>query len=251
LAADRPPDRPDDRQPAEESEALVAATDAVVGVVALAALGGVLRATSRTSERGRSLRRAFGAFFGCVAVASFAGAALHGLYRDPASVGRRLLWKVSLGAIGASAAAGVDAAAALALRGTPAFVARTLAGLALAAWLVVIAVAAVPYRAVVALYAPALAVFGGALASRLRHEAERPTAAIGLLGLGLTVAAAIIQVTGGRVGPLGRNTLYHAVQAIGLAVLARSATGLIGDRAREAARQTLRQSRFRSREPAS
>jgi hypothetical protein len=227
VAADRPPDRPDDRPPAEESEALVAATDAVVGVVALAALGGVLRATSRTSERGRSLRRAFGAFFGSVVVASFAGAALHGLFRDPASVGRRLLWKVSLGAIGASAAAGVDAAAALALRGLPALAARAIASVVLAAWLAVVAAATVPYRAVVALYAPALAVFGGALASRLRREGNRPAAAIGLFGLGLTVAAAIIQVIGARIGPVERNTLYHAVQAVGLAVLGRSARALI------------------------
>lgn len=228
MAADRPPDRPDDRPPAEESEALVAATDAVVGVVALAALGGVLRTSPPpTSERGRSLRRAFGAFFGSVVVASFAGAALHGLFRDPASVGRRLLWKVSLGAIGASAAAGVDAAAALALRGLPALAARAIASVVLAAWLAVVAAATVPYRAVVALYAPALAVFGGALASRLRREGNRPAAAIGLFGLGLTVAAAIIQVIGARIGPVGRNTLYHAVQAVGLAVLGRSARALI------------------------
>ncbi|HEU0234826.1 MAG TPA: hypothetical protein VFR14_00150 [Candidatus Limnocylindrales bacterium] len=145
-------------------------TDAVVGVVAVVALGGVLRSSPPlTSGRGRSLRRAFGAFFGSVAVASFAGAALHGLFRDPASGGRRVLWKVSLGAIGASAAAGLDAAAALALHGTPTVVARAIAAAVLAAWLVVVAVATVPYRAVVALYAPVLAVFGGALASRLRH----------------------------------------------------------------------------------
>jgi hypothetical protein len=217
-----------------ESERVVGLTDLAVAIVAAAVLrstlaagrsrGAVRRGVRRTTE----LRRGFAAFFGAVAVASLAGAALHGLFPDRADARRRPLWRLSLGAIGASAAAGIDIAATLALPRRAAARARAAALAVLAGWFGVLAVSLPPYRAALALTVPSIVVLGGALASRLGARRERAASLFGLGGLGLTVAAAAVQVRGVGLGRVfGRNALYHTVQATALVVLGRSAAAFL------------------------
>ena len=210
-----------------ESELVVGLTDLAVGIVAAAQTRSTLATRTprgRSGRRARELRRGFTAFFGAVAVASFAGAVLHGLFPDRADARRRPLWRLSLGAIGASAAAGVDVAAALAMPPRMARGARAAAGAVLVGWFGVLAVSLPPYRAVVALTVPSIAVLAPALASRLRVARERNGALLGLGGLGLTVGASVVQVGGIGLGRrFGRNALYHIVQATALVVLGRAA----------------------------
>jgi hypothetical protein len=214
-----------------ESELVVGLTGLAVGTVAATLARSTLRAPvppGRPGRRARELRRGFGAFFGAVAVASFAGAALHGLFPDRADTRRRPLWRLSLGAIGASAAAGIDVAAALAMPRRTAATVRAAAVAVLVGWVGILAVSFPPYRAVVALTVPSIGALAGALASRLAVPRERTGALLGLAGLGLTVGAAVVQVTGIGIGRgFGRNALYHTVQAGALVVLGRSRAALI------------------------
>lgn len=250
-----------------ESELLVGLTDLAVGMIALALTGATLaertpddradhvdRADSvdaadpvdradpvdaadpadRTAGRGhlatrrRELRRGFAVFFGSVAVASLSGAALHGLFPDRSDARRRPLWRLSLGAIGTSAAAGIDVAAALAMPRRAAVVARAAAAAVLAGWFTTLARSLPPYRAAVALTVPSIVVLAVALAGRLAVARERQAAVLGLGGLAGTVAAAIVQVSGVGLGRrFGPNATYHSVQALALLVLGRSAAAFL------------------------
>ena len=202
------------------AEPAVALTDALLAVET-----GVFAARlwSRPAAPG-GLRMPFVTFLAATTVASGTGAILHGMTSDRADPLRRRLWRVSMTAIGVAAVSSWWAAARLLDRsGGGDRLARRATALHVP-YFVLVAVRDVPYVAAVACYVPGAAVLTGAFARRLGAPGERTAASLGLAGLGVTFAAAAVQVR--RIG-LGRafdhNALYHSLQAVGIALLDASA----------------------------
>lgn len=202
-----------------------ALTDLLVAIVAAGLATSVPVAKRR---RRRRIASGFRWFFGATAAAAGSGAALHGLFRNRQHPLRRALWRFSLASIGLAALAGWRTGAALAI---PARQARGVERLALAAhgaFAAVVLTRDVRFVAAVGAYAPASGFLAWAFASRLNHPRERDGAALGLVGLATTGSAAVIQVLKIRLHPrFDANATYHAIQAVGILVLAASARRLV------------------------
>ena len=200
----------------------MAATDALVALES--AWFGIRLARDRRA--GGPLRTPFVAFFGATAVASGTGAILHGLTNDAADPRRRALWRTSLASIGVAAVSSWIVAARLAKPADQGL--EGVAALAHAPYFILVATSDRPFKVAVGCYLPAAVALGAALVSRLAHADDRGSAALGLAGIGVTFAAAGVQVR--RIG-LGRafdhNALYHTLQAVGIALFDRSATGFL------------------------
>ena len=221
------------QEAATHGELGAALTDALVGIEALA-IAGSLRGWKggdgrRATGRALEIQRAFVLFYASTGVAALSGAALHGLFSDRRHPVRRALWRISLASIGLGSLAAWRLGAWLALTGRSRQRVETAAAGVHALYIGGVVLMSPPYAVAVASYVPGTVFLGWACAQRLDDPDERVGAALGLAGLGITVAAAAIQVLrvsiGGRA--LDSNTLYHLVQAGGLMVFQRSATRLI------------------------
>jgi Family of unknown function (DUF6962) len=162
--------------------------------------------------------RWLGRFFAATALASVAGGVVHGFYPETTAFSR-VLWAATLLAIGAAALC-AWAAGAYILAG--ARVARWLvatAGIAFAAYALIVVRGAEAFVLAIYAYAPAalfLLIAFGVLFGRTR---ARPALA-GVVGLALTFVAAWVQqahVTM-RTG-LSHNALYHLIQGAALALI--------------------------------
>ena len=230
---------------AASGEPAAALTDALVGIEALALARSLghrntgaagLGSDGRAGRAGRAgaIEDAFVLFYTSTGVAALSGAALHGLFADRRHPVRRALWRLSLAAIGLSSLAAWRLGAWLALTGrSRARVEKATTGVH-ALYIGTVVLTSPPYAVAVASYVPGTMFLAWACTQRLDDPDERDGAALGLAGLGVTVAAAAIQVLRVRVGPrwLDSNTLYHLVQAGGLLVFHRAATRLIDAAAR-------------------
>jgi hypothetical protein len=88
-----------------------------------------------------------------------------------------------------------------------------------------------PYRLAVTAYLPGATFLVGTLAAALWRGPSRAPAGVGLAGLGVTFAAAAVQVR--RTGLSRRfdhNALYHTLQAAGVALLFASGRRLLAGR---------------------
>ena len=210
------------------AERAVAITDAFLALECAAFAIAIAR-----DHRGRRspLRMPFVGFFGATAVASGAGAILHGLTSDRSDPRRRLLWRGSLGAIGVAAFASWLLALRLVIRGPIRGRLERLVAAAHAPYFGLVVATDQPYRTAVAWYVPGAATLGLALATRLRDPDDRPPVAAALAGLGVTFAAAVVQTR--RIGVGARfdhNALYHSLQAGGVALFHLAARGFLGRR---------------------
>ena len=97
------------------------------------------------------------------------------------------------------------------------------------AYLVIVARTRPPFRLAMALYAPGAFFLCLAFLSRLRVPAERRPAALAVTAFAVSTAAAVIQVRKIALHPrwFDHNATFHAVQAVGFAMLYRSARGLL------------------------
>ena len=217
----------------ERAELASALTDALVGIESLALAGSLVGMTTTgggpESARRREIREAFVLFFASTGVAALSGAALHGLFADRGHPVRRALWRFSLAAIGVGAVSAWRLGAALALTGRARTRVKESATAVHAVYITGVLLTSPPYAVAVASYVPGVAFLGWACTRRLDDPDERDGAALGLAGLGITVAAAAIQVLRVRIGPrwLDSNSLYHVVQSGGLLVFHGAASRLI------------------------
>lgn len=218
--------------PPAAAETMVALTDLALGVEAAVCTLIVARDRRRHGSR---LWAPIVTFFGATAAASLTGAALHGLTADRADPRRRALWRASLGAIGLAAVSSWWLGARLALaRGAGAAVTH-LAILAHLPYAALVAGSDAPFRVAVAAYVPGALFLGGSLLARLRDRPSRGPAALALTALGVTFAAAGVQVRGiGVSRRFDHNALYHSLQAIGVALFLGAAQGLLDAEARRA-----------------
>ena len=211
-------------------EPAVTLTDLAVGIEA-AALGILLARTGpREGLAGSpSLRPWFVLFFGATSLAAFAGAALHGLFPQRETSGRRRLWRLSLGSIGLAALSAWCLGAILALPpATAVRVGRIATGLHLA-YLASLVRRDPPYGVAIATYLPGAAAFGAGLTTRLTDPVARLPAVVALAGLGLTVGAAVAQLRRIAIHPrwFDHNATYHTIQALAIACFYAAARGLI------------------------
>jgi len=174
----------------------------------------------RTGAGGGAVTRRFAVFFAAGAAAALAGGTVHGFFLDAETIGARLLWPATLIAVGICAAAAWAAGARLALPPGPARVVTIAAGVDLAVYAAVVLFVTRAFVVAVVNALPAAAFLLAAFVLRHRRTGER-AALVAALGLGLTFAAAGVQV--GRVGldPVlfDHNALYHVVQAAALLLL--------------------------------
>jgi hypothetical protein len=177
---------------------------------------------------GSSLRAPFALFFAASAVAALAGGTVHGFFLDGRSLTAVVLWRAALLAIGLSAYCGWTIGARL-LLSPPA--ARRVQAAAAAGWAVyaaVIVTAIDRFWVAIANYAPAVVFLAVGLAAAQRRAPARPLVR-GLLGLGLTVLAAIVQRLHIAVHPVffNHNALYHLIQAAAFLLIFSAARYLV------------------------
>ena len=160
------------------------------------------------------LRTPFAVFFAASAMAALAGGTVHGFFLGDRSRAGVVLWRAALLAIGVAACCGWAIGARLLL--APRHAARLQAAAAVAFLAYAVTVIAVLDRFWVAIanYAPAVVFLFVAMAVAHRREPRRPLA-MGLTGLGLTMAAALVQRFEVALHPVffNHNALYHLVQA--------------------------------------
>lgn len=213
-------------QEALAAERAVAWTDFALGIEA----GVFAVLIARHQEAGHTtIKGPVVTFFAATAAASLAGAALHGLTRDQEDPRRRALWRFALGSIGLASVSSWFLGARLALAGEASRSVPRVATIAHVPYFAVVLSGDRPFGTAIASYVPGALFLGGSLASRLRDRRDRRSAATALVALLITFAAAGVQVR--RIGLSRRfdhNALYHALQAIGIAVFYRAATDMLG-----------------------
>ena len=160
------------------------------------------------------------AFFAFTALAALFGGTVHGFFAEDAGGIGRLLWKLSMLAIGATALAGWAIGASLLFSRRDAHRLVTVASGLFAVYAAVILLVTDAFGAAVIGYLPAAAfLFAGFLRTAVRERAA--WARLGAWGLALSFAAAAVQQLRVAVHPVyfNHNALYHVVQAIALALV--------------------------------
>jgi hypothetical protein len=174
------------------------------------------------------LRRWTVLFFVFTALAALFGGTVHGFFDGESSSMGRVLWKISMLAIGATALAGWAIGAHLLFgQHRPHFLMRIVATLT-AAYAAVILFLTDAFWVAVAGYLPAAAfLLAGFLRAAVREGAW--WARLGACGLVLSFAAAAIQQLRIAIHPVyfNHNALYHVVQAVALALLFMASRGLL------------------------
>ena len=180
------------------------------------------------------LRAWFCLFFGATGVAAAAGGTVHGFFPDERTTGSRILWPLTLLAIGvvALAAWGIGAR----MHFSPP-VARGISIAALLAFFLYAAVALLGTQAfavAVLGYLPAALFLLVVFALRYRWTREPPVLA-GLVGLVLTFVASGVQQAGVAVHPVyfNHNALYHLIEGVALFMIYCAARQLAGAGAEE------------------
>jgi len=184
---------------------------------------------SDAPQRARRVHRSFVALFGASAVASLAGAAVHGLSASSEDPRRLIFWRASLAAIGVAGLSAWNAGAALALRGGGARVINAPVVAAHIAYLGLVVRRRPPFRLALAMYAPNALFLRLALINCLRDDRERRPAALALAALTVSTGAAVIQLRGIGLHPrwFDHNATFHSVQALAFALLYPAARGLV------------------------
>jgi len=166
------------------------------------------------------LRRWWAAFFATIGLAALIGGTAHGYFPDETIGVGRLLWLGTLLTLGLTSVAAWSIGSHLALgRDAGAFL-RGTAVAVLAVYAIVVTFVTRAFLAAIVMYLPATLFLLGALVSRYRR-APGTRLALGIAGLALTFAAAVIQQLRIGVHPVwfDHNALYHAVQAVALLLL--------------------------------
>jgi hypothetical protein len=155
----------------------------------------------------------FALFFGAGAGAAVSGGTFHGFFPHPEAAGARILWAVSLLAIGLVAVAAWAIGARLLL---PPGAARVVEGAAAVGYLAYAAVALLgsqDFRVAVVNYLPAAVALLVAFGVAWWRCRARPLL-YGVAGLLVTFAAAVLQQAGVGLHPLyaSHNAVYHVIQ---------------------------------------
>ena len=167
-----------------------------------------------------SLANWFIVFFASVAVAAAAGGTVHGFFPEDNSAGKAALWLVTMLSIGITALAGAQLAALVGFGKTVALWISRAATVIFFVYVAVVALVNSSFVVAIVDYLPA--VFLLAYAFLVAYRRHRQTAyLVGFFGLGVTLAAAVIQQMGWDINRryFTHDALYHVLQAAGLAMI--------------------------------
>ncbi len=159
-------------------------------------------------------------FFASLSASSLFGGTVHGFFLDPASGGHVVLWPLTLLGIGVTALCGWAIGAALLTRPEITRLIIRAAGLQLVLYGAVVLFVSAAFWVAVVNYLPA-ALFLLVAFVVVARQGELAGAALGAWGLVLSFIAAAIQVLQISIHPIyfNHNSLYHAVQAVALALI--------------------------------
>lgn len=193
----------------------------------LAVENAVLAYLMSRHRRGGGLAGWFTLFFAAGSAAALAGGTVHGFFLDERTAGARILWPVSLLAIGVSTAVAWVIGARLALAPAVARFITVLAGVALVAYAAVIFFLTQSFTAAVVNYLPAAVFLLAAFGVHHRRTGQR-TALVAALGLILMFVASGVQLGRIAIDPVwfNHNALNHVIQAAALLLLFLGARGL-------------------------
>jgi len=163
------------------------------------------------------VQRSFVAFFGFMALASLTGGTYHILSPNPASAPAAILWKATVVSIGAVAFSAWSIGACLLFVHPARGRVVTAALIAFLAYSIYVVAIDDSFWVAMVNYVPAILFLGIAFVVSYLRRPEPPVLT-GLLGLGVTCAAAAVQRLGLSIHPLyfNHNATYHLVQAVGL-----------------------------------
>jgi sugar phosphate permease len=153
---------------------------------------------------------------------------VHGFFPDVSSAGNRLLWSLTLLAIGVTAAVMLALAAHLALGRARGRRAASLTGALWVAYALVVVSGYREFYVAIAAYLPAMLLLMAALAKRWLQRRTLGVSA-GLAGMLLALVGAAGQQAGIGLHPVyfDHNAVYHVVQAFALYLLYRCGIELI------------------------
>ena len=162
-------------------------------------------------------------FFASLSASSLFGGTVHGFFLDPASSGHVVLWPLTLLGIGVTALSGWAIGAHLVIRPAAARWIIRVAVLQLVLYGAVVVFVSEAFWVAVANYLPAalFLLIAFVVVARRGEPAGVAGATTGAWGLVLSFVAAAIQVLQISVHPIyfNHNSLYHAVQAVALALI--------------------------------
>jgi xanthosine utilization system XapX-like protein len=167
-----------------------------------------------------ALRRSFAIFFAASGMAALAGGTVHGFFPSEDSIVGAALWRIALLGLGLTALAAWSIGARLMFTERTARVIEAIAGAELFAYTVVVLAVDQRFWIAIANYAPAAVFLGVSFLVAYRRTPAPPTLA-GLIGLVLTIVAAIVQRRHIALDAtyLNHNALYHLIQMVAFALI--------------------------------
>lgn len=202
------------------SEVVVGVTDYLLTLECAFFAGMLMRFEGGRQEPGRF----FALFFLALAVASLSGGTYHVWFSNSDSLPADVLWTTTVVALGAVAFSAWSIGAGLLLpRPARDYVVKA-AGVEFLGYSAYVVAIDDHFWVAIANYLPSVVFLGAAFAISYSRLSAQPIL-IGLLGLGVTVAAAAIQRFGLSLHPayFNHNATYHLVQAIGLLMIFQAA----------------------------
>ena len=159
-------------------------------------------------------------FFVSIALASALGGTVHGFYEDPASSGQRILWPLTLLAIGLTALSGINIGALIHFEASVVRAISRIAAVVFFVYCVVALFIAPTFLVAIIDYLPA-ALFLGWVFLQAYRRTQRPAFVLGFSGICVTLVAAGVQQARLGLHPryFNHNAVYHVLQAIGLFML--------------------------------
>lgn len=182
----------------------------------------------RRATPDRWLRDWSAGFFATIGLAAVTGGTVHGFFPDEPSLGFRVLWPLTLVAIGGTAVSAWAIGARLALNERAARRLTTAAAVVFVVYVVVVLTASQTFAVAIAHYAPSALFLLGAFTARYLQE-HQPGFGLGAASVGLMLAAALVQRLGVAVHPLyfDHNALYHVLQGVALLLFYRATRHLL------------------------
>lgn len=198
----------------------VALTDYLLTIEAAVFAVLILRARG-----GSDLRLPFALFFSATALAAVTGGTVHGFFSGGSPLGVAL-WRATLVALGAVALAAWAIGGRMLLPPGAAGALEIAAAVVAAVYAVVVIAVDDRFAIAIVHYLPPTLFM--LLAFGVAYRQGRPSTLMGLVGLLLTLAAALVQQQRIALHPVyfNHNALYHAIQAVGLFLIFWSARGL-------------------------
>lgn len=162
-------------------------------------------------------RLAWIVFFGSVAVGAASGGTVHGFFLDETSAGYRILWPLTMLAVGVTAAAVWVLAGSLITRQGPLRHWYVLAGVTFAVYALVVLLYAQGFVVVLLNELPPMVAFTAAAMFRFARERQGHLRFL-IAGLLISFAAAFVQHDQVAISAahFNNNATFHLVQAIGL-----------------------------------